>query len=125
MSCKRIKTHLLDIHFFSVYSSFISTLTIMAERVLELVATRHITIFSKADSPETIPAVSLLEETFGFSPFILYLDQDPEGTEIEHYLMHSTRQQSLPNIFIKKHHIGDFNSLMMLHQTGQLKSAMA
>lgn len=56
---------------------------------------------------------------------MIELDQEDNGSEIQNYLREKTGQSSVPNIFIKKEHVGGNSDLSTLKGSGKLKSMLA
>lgn len=57
--------------------------------------------------------------------YLIELDQEDNGSEIQNYLREKTGQSSVPNIFIKKEHVGGNSDLSTLKGSGKLKSMLA
>ncbi|KAI8381281.1 glutaredoxin [Radiomyces spectabilis] len=93
------------------------------EYVQELIKQYDVVVFSKSYCPYCKQAIALLTE-LGHPPFILQMDQTPNGDEIQDYLERFSGQRTVPNIFIKQKHIGGCDSLMQLHESGQLEEIL-
>ncbi|KAI8381279.1 uncharacterized protein BYT42DRAFT_565962 [Radiomyces spectabilis] len=92
----------------------------MADRVRETFCRRPVALFTRTDCPKAIPALQLLKDTFGFEPEVLFLDHDPQGTEIESYLEQVYNvQRNGTSIFIESKYIGDYEAALKLKQSGE------
>lgn len=80
-----------------------------------------IAVFSKSYCPYCRSAKDTLSQlTKNF--FVIELDQDDNGSEIQKYLAEKTGQSTVPNIFIAQKHIGGNSDLQSLKSAGKLKS---
>ncbi len=52
------------------------------------------------------------------------LDREPNGQEIQSYLLHKTQQRTVPNIFINGHHVGGCDDLLSKDKSGEIDSLL-
>ncbi len=58
----------------------------------------------------------------GVSFEVIKVDEDPEQFE---YMMKITGRQTVPQIFIGDHHVGGFDDLSEINQSGELEELLA
>jgi len=87
--------------------------------VLDRVNANNVMMFSKAGCPFCLEARELLEK-LDIEYFEETVSEMPNVAEIMAALEEKTNQKTLPNIFIKSHHIGGCAELKVLHATGEL-----
>ncbi|KAI8381280.1 uncharacterized protein BYT42DRAFT_644100 [Radiomyces spectabilis] len=83
-----------------------------------------VVLFTRTDYPECMSANELLKKTFGFDPYVLFLDQIPEGPEIEDFLAQYDHQRSVTNVFIAGKYVGNFEAIVQLDQSGELEEKL-
>jgi len=69
-----------------------------------------VVVFSKSYCPYCKASKALLSEK-GAKFYVLELDQIDDGADLQDALEEMTHQRSVPNIFIKKQHIGGNSDL--------------
>ncbi|KAF5361556.1 hypothetical protein D9757_008385 [Collybiopsis confluens] len=80
-----------------------------------------ITIFSKSWCPYCKKAKALFKEKYpDVEAKIFEIDLMDEGTEIQSYLYEKTGQRTVPNIFVKKQHIGGNDDTQAAAKNGRL-----
>ena len=57
--------------------------------------------------------------------YVIELDQDENGADIQNYLREKTGQNTVPSVFINQKHIGGNSDLSSLKSSGKLKSLLA
>jgi len=80
-----------------------------------------VAVFSKSYCPYCKATKSLLTE-MGANFYSIELDQVDDGSDIQNALRELTGQTSVPNIFIKKQHIGGNSDLQA--RRGELKNLL-
>ncbi|ORY84421.1 thioredoxin-like protein [Protomyces lactucae-debilis] len=80
-----------------------------------------IAVFSKSYCPYCKAAKETLA-AFTKDFYVIELDQESNGADIQNYLGEKTQQRTVPNIFIKGKHIGGNSDLSSLKSSGKLKS---
>ncbi|KAM5563934.1 glutaredoxin-C13 [Rosa sericea] len=88
------------------------------EKVSRLASANDVVIFSKS-SCCLCYAVNILFQEIGVRPSVNELDNDPDGREMEKYLMRMGCS-AVPAVFIGGTLIGSTNEVMSLHLKGQL-----
>lgn len=68
-------------------------------------------------------AKAILKE-FGVEFFVMELDREEDGSDIQNYLHQKTGQRTVPNIFINQQHIGGCDSLVAAKANGSLKKLL-
>ncbi|KAG7374095.1 glutaredoxin [Nitzschia inconspicua] len=91
----------------------------------------QIMVFSKQYCPFCKKTKALLKKLLEQDKFsriemnVLELDQFPDGgeaaTSIQQYLLKTTGQRTVPNIFIGSNHVGGNSDLQELHASGKLE----
>jgi glutaredoxin 3 len=79
-----------------------------------------ICIFSKSSCPYCVKAVQLITTNYNIAPQIIDIGLIPSGHELSRLLTRTTRQTTVPNIFIYGKHIGGYSELEKIHISGQL-----
>lgn len=77
---------------------------------------KKITVYSTQVCPYCVSAKRLLEKK-GLTYQEIMVDQDPEQREI---MMQKAQRTSVPQIFIDDFHVGGFDDLNALNQSGEL-----
>ncbi|KAL1702496.1 thioredoxin-like protein [Schizophyllum commune] len=96
------------------------------EYIDSLVNEHTITVFSKSYCPYCRSAKSLLQKEYADQDIeIVELDQLEDGSTIQDALEDKTGQRSVPNIFVKKQHIGGNDDTQAAHRAGKLKELLA
>ncbi|KAG9242344.1 putative glutaredoxin [Calycina marina] len=80
-----------------------------------------VAVFSKSYCPYCKDTKSLLND-LGAKYYIIELDQVDDGSDIQRALVEINGQSSVPNIYIKKEHIGGNSDLQA--KKGQLKALL-
>lgn len=80
----------------------------------QLIHKSNVVIFSKSYCPYCSKAKKLLQTLSDSKINILELDLEPNGTKIQDELFRKTNQKTVPNIFIKKKHIGGYDDILKL-----------
>ena len=57
--------------------------------------------------------------------FSIELDEDPDGAEIQNYLLQKTGQRTVPNIFVAGQHVGGCDDLLQAKSSGALQKMLA
>lgn len=92
--------------------------------VEKAIADNAVAVFSKSYCPYCKQAKNTLAQvTKNF--YVIELDQDENGADIQNYLREKTGQSTVPNIFISQEHIGGNSDLTSLNSSGKLKSMLA
>lgn len=79
-----------------------------------------ICIFSKSSCPYCVKAVQLITTHYNIVPQIIDIGVIQNGHELSRLLTRTTRQTTVPNIFIFGKHIGGYSELEELHKSGKL-----
>ncbi|KAJ3276287.1 Glutaredoxin-1 [Terramyces sp. JEL0728] len=83
-----------------------------------------VVVFSKSYCPYCKKAKQILSNK-GANAKVYELDQMDNGDEIQSYLASKTGQRTVPNIFIKKQHVGGCSDLQELESNGKLTQLLA
>ncbi|KAG8919701.1 glutaredoxin [Tulasnella sp. 417] len=97
------------------------------EIVEEAIANHKVAIFSKTYCPYCRRAKELIK-SFDLPEGeveIVELDIRDDGSAIQDYLYEKTGQRTVPNIFIKKEHVGGSSDLLDLNAEGKLAPKLA
>ncbi|KIK62294.1 hypothetical protein GYMLUDRAFT_42236 [Collybiopsis luxurians FD-317 M1] len=82
-----------------------------------------VTIFSKSWCPHCKAAKALFEAKYpDVQKKIFELDLMDEGAEIQNYLYEKTGQRTVPNVFVKKEHIGGNDDTQAANKSGKLQT---
>jgi len=84
-------------------------------------------IFSKSYCPYCRAAKSLFRDTIGISSNKLKiheLDELPNGVAIQATLKDWTGQATVPNIFVRGHHVGGNDAVQQAHHEGRLATLL-
>jgi glutaredoxin 3 len=90
-------------------------------------AQHQVVVWSKSYCPYCTSAKNLLQNTVSPPPTdikIYELDRMSNGAAIQDELYNMTRQQTVPNVFIKNQHVGGNDDCQHLYRTGQLKELL-
>lgn len=85
------------------------------------IADNAVAVFSKSYCPYCKAAKETIAQ-FTKNFYIIELDQESNGSEIQNYLKEKTGQNTVPNIFIDHKHIGGNSDLSSLKSSGKLKN---
>ena len=58
------------------------------------------------------------------NPYIVYLDKETDGEEIANVLYSLTKQDTVPNIFVARKHIGGYMQLVLWIKKGLLQQEL-
>ncbi|MCJ1284153.1 hypothetical protein MMC26_003484 [Xylographa opegraphella] len=83
---------------------------IIDDNAVDELIERHLAVFSKSYCPYCKATKALLSQ-LGAKFYTIELDQVDDGAAIQDALEEMTHQRSVPNIFIKKQHIGGNSDL--------------
>lgn len=83
-----------------------------------------VAVFSKSYCPYCKQAKDTISQ-FTKNFYLIELDQEENGSDIQNYLREKTGQSTVPNIFIGHEHIGGNSDLSSLKSSGKLKSMLA
>ncbi|CCG81293.1 Glutaredoxin-1 [Taphrina deformans PYCC 5710] len=92
--------------------------------VEKAISENAVAVFSKSYCPYCKATKETLSQ-FIKNYYLIELDQEENGADIQNYLREKTGQNSVPNIFIKQEHIGGNSDLAALNKAGKLKSMLA
>ncbi|KAG8950443.1 glutaredoxin [Tulasnella sp. 424] len=96
------------------------------EIVEDTIANHKVAIFSKSYCPYCKKTKELIKSLVPEGDVeILELDERDDGGAIQDYLNEKTGQRTVPNVFIKKEHIGGNDALQGLHAKGGLVPKLA
>ncbi|OLY82090.1 Glutaredoxin-1 [Smittium mucronatum] len=80
-------------------------------------------VFSKSYCPYCSSAKSALKD-LGVDFSVVELDQVNNGSDIQSYLYEITGQRTVPNIFIKKAHVGGCDDLLRKIRSGEIQKML-
>jgi len=89
----------------------------------ELIEKNRIMIFSKSYCPYCTRVKDLFSK-MGEKPYVLELDSDENGSNIQNALYSITRQRTVPNVFINKIHLGGCDDTMAAQKSGKLSELL-
>ncbi|QRV80156.1 monothiol glutaredoxin [Ceratobasidium sp. AG-Ba] len=84
-----------------------------------------IAVFSKSYCPYCKAAKKSISELGVDDVVIFELDNLPDGTQIQEYLLEKTNQRTVPNIFISQTHVGGNDALQAALRNGKVKELLA
>ncbi|KAJ3085332.1 hypothetical protein HK102_000107 [Quaeritorhiza haematococci] len=96
----------------------------MAAVTEQFIDNNAVVVFSKTYCPYCVKAKGLFDR-LNVKYVAVELDTRNDGSQIQGYLAQKTGQRTVPNIFIKKQHIGGCDDLHSLHANGQLQKLIA
>jgi glutaredoxin 3 len=99
------------------------TMSASAAFIKEQISTRDTVVFSKSYCPYCRATKSLFKE-LGVDATVFELDQRDDGADIQAELATITGQRSVPNVFIKGHHVGGNDATQAANKSGKLKSLL-
>jgi len=79
-----------------------------------------ICIFSKSSCPYCVKAIELLKNSYNIELQIIDIGTVRQGAQISQELEQTTKQRTVPNIFIFGKHIGGYSHLKQMHLSGLL-----
>jgi len=93
--------------------------TAIHAKVNELIADNKVMMFSKSYCPYCKKAKHILE-SIQVDYSVVEIDLDPNGAEIQHFLLLKSNQRTVPNIFINHKHFGGADRTVEAFQSGEL-----
>ena len=93
------------------------------QKVKGIIDSNAVVVFSKSYCPYCANTKHTLNK-LGVKFFLLELDKIDDGGAIQDALEGLTGQRSVPNIFIKKQHIGGNSELQSLKSAGKLEGLL-
>lgn len=114
---------LLVYFMYQIYRRFFSTSTMVSQstvnKVQELVKEHKVFVASKTYCPYCSASKKLLKE-LNLDAYVIELDNESDGDEIQLALAEITGQRTVPNIFIDGKSIGGNSDLQSLYKKGSL-----
>ncbi|XP_031326953.2 thioredoxin reductase 3 isoform X1 [Camelus dromedarius] len=95
----------------------------LRRRLLDLIEGHRVVIFSKSYCPHSA-RVKELFSSLGVECNILELDQVDNGASVQEVLSEITHQNTVPNIFVNKVHVGGCDRTFQAHQSGLLQKLL-
>ncbi|BFZ56305.1 Glutaredoxin [Savitreella phatthalungensis] len=84
-----------------------------------------VAVFSKSYCPYCKAAKETLNRAVSDGKYyVIELDHESDGSDIQRYLAEKTGQSTVPNIFINHKHIGGNSDLQSLSNSGKLKTLL-
>lgn len=83
-----------------------------------------ICIFSKSSCQYCVKAIELLKDNYNVEIQIIDIDIVRQGARLSQELQQTTKQRTVPNIFIFGKHIGGYSDLKQIHLNGTLTSML-
>ena len=94
------------------------------EYIESLVDTQEVVIFSKSYCPYCKATKALFAE-MNIKPVVIELDELDNGSFIQEILSQMTGQETVPNVFVKKQHVGGNDDTHELAESGQLHKLLS
>jgi glutaredoxin 3 len=94
------------------------------EYIESLIDTQEVVIFSKSYCPYCKATKALFAE-MNIHPVVIELDELDNGSFIQEILSQMTGQETVPNVFVKKQHVGGNDDTQKLAETGQLHKLLS
>lgn len=66
-----------------------------------------------------------LFKSLGVTPKVYELDQEEDGPIMQEYLFDRTKQRTVPNVFVRKNHIGGCDDTMKAFGNGSLQALLS
>jgi glutaredoxin 3 len=104
-------------------SSKTATPTLM-EEITKLVDTNKVVIFSKSYCPYCSATKDLFKRMNVKGVWVIELDKDPRGREIQQELQRMTGQRTVPNVFVNGTHLGGNSDAQSAAQNGKLQEML-
>ncbi|ANZ77775.1 BA75_04467T0 [Komagataella pastoris] len=112
---------------FPIFKRLFSTGTMVSEQVLSktkaLIKDHKVFVASKTYCPYCSQTKKLLE-SLNANAFVVELDTEPDGSDIQAALAELTGQRTVPNVFINGEHVGGNSDLQALNSQGKLKTLL-
>ncbi|KAK3806624.1 MAG: glutaredoxin [Benniella sp.] len=101
-----------------------STLTSSIRSLIRTSITQNpVMIFSKSYCPYCLRVKDLFQD-LDLKYTALELDEHDQGTEIQQALKVVSGQSTVPNVFVKGHHVGGCDATIAANETGKLQSLL-
>ncbi|KAL7452863.1 hypothetical protein ACHAWC_004579 [Mediolabrus comicus] len=94
------------------------------EHIESLIDTQEVVIFSKSYCPYCKATKALFAE-MNIRPVVIELDELDNGSFIQEILSQMTGQETVPNVFVKKQHVGGNDDTHELAESGQLHKLLS
>ena len=107
----------------SLDSSITDQVTI-TKYIDSLIDTQDVVVFSKSYCPYCRATKDLFQH-LGIKPTVIELDEMENGSMIQEILFEMTDQDTVPNVFVKKDHIGGNDDSRELAETGKLQEILS
>ncbi|KAG2199386.1 hypothetical protein INT47_001568 [Mucor saturninus] len=92
--------------------------------VEETIQQNRVVVFAKSYCPYCKKAKALLT-SLDIQFASIELDLDPQGADIQDYLLEKTGQRTVPNIFVAQKHLGGSDDLAKANEDGTLQKLLA
>ncbi|EGC30816.1 hypothetical protein DICPUDRAFT_92898 [Dictyostelium purpureum] len=89
------------------------------DKVVNLIKSHKLIIFSKTFCPYCVSVKSLFEQ-IGVKPFVVELDRESDGAEMQANLAKHSGMRTVPQVFINEKLIGGCDDTTKLHKSGKL-----
>ncbi|KAJ1110770.1 hypothetical protein NDU88_008116 [Pleurodeles waltl] len=95
----------------------------LRSRVRGMIEAQRVVVFSKTSCPYC-HKVKELFNSLSVEYNALELDQCEDGTTIQEILMEMTGQNTVPNVFVNKEHVGGCDKTLQAHRNGSLQKLL-
>lgn len=105
-------------------SSSITDPVAIIDYIESMIETQDVVIFSKSYCPYCKSTKALFRD-MGVQPTVIELDEMENGSLIQEILSQMTDQETVPNVYVKKQHVGGNDDTHVLAENGELQQMLS
>jgi len=97
----------------------------IAKFIESMIDTQDVLIFSKSYCRYCKATKALFRDIMGVQPTVIELDEMENGSLVQDVLSQMTAQGTVPNVFVKRNHVGGNDDTQELAESGQLQQMLS